>query len=1128
MKRPSLQNTTSSALQNQIATYQAAKPVPFSYGRIPLQGVNWISDSFDWHQVPPPGGIGSPYEFCSVAGAFCQGPIDFVGKILINGVEMANLDHVWTDEDGDYIEYTFNGSSVGGSWYMRLYRGSETQAADDYLCTGTQQNHPPYRGLCYAVFHNIDLGAGNTYVPQIEIEVGRMGPAVGTYSKSFNHPYGVNGLIAAYGLLTDDMGGLDCDADLVDPTFWATVANNLESQGIANRTGAMTFLHPVLSDYKDAASAISEWLAYFDGYLYSRNGQLRPGWFPHQDMGTTGLQVISEQDLVEVPSGGGFLDWNGGLSDAQVTFLDVNQEYTQQGMVARAPANRETQVSLSAIQVDRPLCHAADQAAYIAGETANSFTQDDTGTTLKIFRSRAVNTDGSPLLPGDVFNWVYDPQEIDLVVRVVEREETSAGAVTLSVIIERGSFPQPYVAPIDARVLPTVPQPEDVTAGNARIWVLPSGFGSGTNVTALINRAALTDVGLNLFYSPTGASPWQQIGNQTSFAAMGALSGSVASGPSTLTIVSSSPDMARMQAQSSLAQADDTLLLLIDDEVFTVGSITAVSANTYELAVIGGRQGSSFSAHTTGAQTWLINRKDVQSFTNADFFNVYDDSGNYSTSVATKYFQAQLYTISVVGTATPAAPGIAVVMPDPGPGAVSDLAATGIAGAIVIDWVLPKNTRITNVEIAERSSATPAPAATDEASFTVGAVDTYTRTNLTPGAVEYYWIRLLDVPSGYVSAWIGPVSATVLAVTATILAGAGLEAIETSLNGKNHVFYQSFAPSGEGEIVGDIWFDTAINSATGQPYMTPYVYQSSGWVSVQDGQIPTLASGLSAEIYDRTLADNTETLARESGDTGLSASITAEASIRESQTGSLAAEYVLNVNVGGYIAGYRVTNLGGGAPSNFVIEADVFEVVPSGGGASVIPFIVEGGDVFIDKAVIKEVDAGAIIAGTIMAALTIQSPTITGGGLYINSGVGMRYVDDDHVLTITGGSDNGVSNGAQLDLAGNGASGIAGDAVLSSGNAGGATVRLRTGNSVDALVLDGSQNATLAGSASVYGDLSTGGDIHLGTVQGIERWIYDYQGNHVVRPRYSPSLADSGMASGDWAAAVLQYHGLGS
>lgn len=212
----------------------------------------------------------------------------------------------------------------------------------------------------------------------------------------------------------------------------------------------------------------------------------------------------------------------------------------------------------------------------------------------------------------------------------------------------------------------------------------------------------------------------------------------------------------------------------------------------------------------------------------------------------------------------------------------------------------------------------------------------------------------------------------------------------------------------------------------------------------------------------------TEISARTSADSGLSALISSEASTRASADGSLAAEYVLNISTGGAsgrrVTGFRVTNLGGaGGATEFVVQTDKFVIVDTSGNVPTTVFKTGSGQVYIDKAVITEVNAGAILAGTITAALSITSPTINGGmitgaALVITSTIGMRYSSDNGVYTITGGSDNGPTHGAQVDLAGNGlgVDGARGVLVLSAGNIGTSegdgSIRFRTGDTERGLI----------------------------------------------------------------------------
>ena len=70
----------------------------------------------------------------------------------------------------------------------------------------------------------------------------------------------------------------------------------------------------------------------------------------------------------------------------------------------------------------------------------------------------------------------------------------------------------------------------------------------------------------------------------------------------------------------------------------------------------------------------------------------------------------------------------------------------------------------------------------------------------------------------------------------------------------------------------------------------------------------------------------------------------------------------------------------------------------------------------------------------------------------------MRYQDNDGIITITGGSDNGESNGAQIDLVGSGGAGAGskGTLVLSACNvgttAGDGTIRFRTAATEQAIL----------------------------------------------------------------------------
>jgi hypothetical protein len=72
------------------------------------------------------------------------------------------------------------------------------------------------------------------------------------------------------------------------------------------------------------------------------------------------------------------------------------------------------------------------------------------------------------------------------------------------------------------------------------------------------------------------------------------------------------------------------------------------------------------------------------------------------------------------------------------------------------------------------------------------------------------------------------------------------------------------------------------------------------------------------------------------------------------------------------------------------------------------------------------------------------------GGIYAQDQIGLRYKDNQGVLTITGGSTNGSGNGAQIDLAGNdlGGASLGGYLVLQAGQGAASTITFLTNRSL--------------------------------------------------------------------------------
>jgi hypothetical protein len=229
-------------------------------------------------------------------------------------------------------------------------------------------------------------------------------------------------------------------------------------------------------------------------------------------------------------------------------------------------------------------------------------------------------------------------------------------------------------------------------------------------------------------------------------------------------------------------------------------------------------------------------------------------------------------------------------------------------------------------------------------------------------------------------------------------------------------WYQTSAPTGattSSIAQGDLWWDTDDNY---KPYRFILTSNSGSWQPVDDGRITPISQ--SVVNY---------------GD-----------------------QYALTVTTAGTsrVAGFRILNQSTAA-SEFVVQADVFKIYNTTQGTVSQSFLADASGVYMPQAFIRNLDAGKITAGTINAsvlltAARLESPEITGSGIMINSSNGMRYQDNNGNFIITGGSANGESNGAQIDLVGSGgaSAGSKGTLVLSACNVGttdgDGTIRFRT------------------------------------------------------------------------------------
>ncbi|MFP3554247.1 phage tail protein [Paraburkholderia sp. SIMBA_049] len=140
------------------------KPIPTVYGIYRAAGnVIWAGQP---HQTG--GGKGGPPSPATVQMSFavgvCKGPIKGIRRIWANGKLIYDVSN------------PSNFQAISGSNQMitgfQVYLGDETQLPDPAIQAAEGvANTPPFRGLAYVVFNNLDLSTWGNYMPSLSFEV---------------------------------------------------------------------------------------------------------------------------------------------------------------------------------------------------------------------------------------------------------------------------------------------------------------------------------------------------------------------------------------------------------------------------------------------------------------------------------------------------------------------------------------------------------------------------------------------------------------------------------------------------------------------------------------------------------------------------------------------------------------------------------------------------------------------------------------------------------------------------------------------------------------------------------------------------------------------------------------------
>ena len=649
--------------EDQMASNQEAIPVPYARGHARL-GLKWITDVLrrTTTQVKQKGGgkgassAGGQYNYYGdLAGAIQLGRLSKVRAVLIDkavvyedpeGLELV-ADAVTQAQFAEYGEFFFYPGTTGqpaDTYVLNVADGTsyqwdpelhpqEFESVGEFAESGWQSSqeatavtHPAYPGVAYVAIRKLFFGEGRTSAPNVELITESVPDGVIGLPTDITEQ-GVNPVTCIAELLTDPFFGAGYSVgDLDAASFHAT------AQALA-RKPEWHYVSPLFTQISSVREMIARLCSYFDGWLRVEGGKVVIGYYPHDGV-VPDVREISLRECVAKPK----IEeqgWTTTINAVTVKHRDATRRLKESAETAASTFNFDALGEVREQQEERLFFVTRTQARLYASRMCNLLAYPLCSGTVEVRADKAVGLGGEPIRPGDRFQIDHTYYELDLVVRCTRRvERPRSGVVVLEWEQERGLFATQYQPAIDMPVVEVDP----VSAiGRAVVLTVP-GFLTGsvrTTAAVLAERPADAEY-FHLWYAPGGATMpdgFDRIGSCQSWALAGSLHGNVpapeppppvvdgeVSGrtgvveepykPITVTISAGGTDIAMLEPQSDAAMEDNRLLMVIDQEIFSVGHVSVISPGVYQVSGLRERGGSEAAAHGAGSPVWII-RKDA-------------------------------------------------------------------------------------------------------------------------------------------------------------------------------------------------------------------------------------------------------------------------------------------------------------------------------------------------------------------------------------------------------------------------------------------------------------------------------------------------------------------------------------
>lgn len=511
--------------------------------------------------------------------------------------------------------------TLPGYGTMRIYWGTDTQPADEYL-NSTTVKHPPYRGLCYLVFKKLFLGFNQTNVQNIEVVVGRYPRGNAAVHEDCDAPTFVRDL------LQDKRAGLALPDSMFDGDAFDATHERLSDENFG--------FSPLLTRQQETAQTLVQACEYFDGFpVVNRDGTLGLD-LNRTDAGET-KHYLRKASFSARPT---FTqnDWSKTPNEVVVKFTDRSLAYKEnattpwRNVAAKAMTGEPIQLS-----IDRTwLTHPDIAAAFAKYNGLISTLPAVTG------RLTLRQRNGDPVDPAEVYDVGiggvfyfddYDDRLTGLRFRVTSRNigDPSDPKIRLDFTRDYSAvFPTSIATPSDApraiskTSLKSTSTPVADEPVSVKVMELPLALCEGGKLclTALIARPIARSSGylvwLKRDYDWQGdpVESFENIGSVNRYAQFGKLAEDYPADTFTIDtergmVVQLEGADQTLDEQSPFTALCDELLVFCGSEVMSVAGVELVAAGQYRLKLVRGRFATPVEAHTTGAECFIMLRSQL-------------------------------------------------------------------------------------------------------------------------------------------------------------------------------------------------------------------------------------------------------------------------------------------------------------------------------------------------------------------------------------------------------------------------------------------------------------------------------------------------------------------------------------